>query len=148
MSQRRRPDPVTLCLLLLRALVGLAPIAGPAQTPPPALQRARELNHQALEEFRKGEYAAAIPKAREALVLREKGLPPTHLLVGESLQTLADLLRETGEYAEARPLYERALAIREKTLGAQNPAVGWNLNELGAPLVRTGGYPAAPPLAE
>ena len=148
MSHRRRPGPVTLSLLLLGALVVLSPIAVPAQTPPPALQRARELNHQALEEFRKGEYAAATPKAREALALREKGLPPTHLLVGESLQTLADLLREAGEYAEARPLYERALALREKALGPEHPAVGWNLNELGGLLMRTGDYAAARPLIE
>ncbi len=148
MSRRRRPGLVVLCLLLLGGLTVLAPATIPAQTPPSGLQRARELNHLALEDFRKGEYTAGVPKAREALALREKSLNPTHPLIADSLQTLADLLRETGEYAEARPLYERALAIREQALGPEHPAVGWNLNELGVLLIRTGDYAAARPLIE
>ena len=151
MWYRRRVGSVMLCLLGLGALVAFSAAPVAAQTTPAlpsSLQRARELNHQALEGLRKGDYAEAIPKAREALALREKGLSPTHALVGESLQTLADLLRDSGEYAEARPLYERALAIRERALGPEHPAVAWNLHELGVLLLRTGDYATARPLLE
>jgi len=139
--------------LLLALLCVLWPLPGwaqapPAPPPPSPQQRARELNVEAVERCRRGEHTQAIPTAREALALREKALGATHVLVAESLQTLADCLREATEYAEARPLYERALAIREKALAAEHPTVAWNLHELGTLLQRTGDFAAARPLLD
>ena len=140
---------MTSCVLLLGLLTVSWPATLAAQTPPPpALQRARDLNTQAVERCRRGEHAEAIPKAREALALREKALGPRHTLVAESLQTLADCLRDAAEYTEARPLYERALAIREKALGPEHAVTAWNLHELGVLFLRTGDYAAARPLLE
>jgi CHAT domain-containing protein/Tfp pilus assembly protein PilF len=147
MTLRRGPACVTLCLLILGMLELLAPRIVLAQTSP-ALQRARELQAEVAERFRQGQYREAIPKAREALALREKALGPDHLVVAESLQSLADLLRETADYTEARPLYERALAIREKALGPNHANVAWNLSELGILLLRTGDYAASRPMLE
>jgi len=144
---------------ILALLHVLAPVPGLAQAPPapPAKgsspqQGARELNAEAVEQCRRGEhtraFTEAIIKAREALALREKALGPNHLLTAESLQTLADCLREATDYAEARPLYQRALAIREKALGPEHATVAWNLHELGVLLHRTGEFAAARALLE
>jgi CHAT domain-containing protein/Tfp pilus assembly protein PilF len=140
-----------LSLLMLGAVALAAPPVVLAQKPaalPAELQRARELQAEVAAHAGRGEYQEAIPKAREALALREKALGPGHLAVAESLQALANLLRATGEYAEARPLYERALAIREKALGPDHANVAWVLSDLGVLLTRTGDYAAARPLLE
>ena len=153
----RRPGACCV-LLLLAGLLGPGPAH--AQAPPPRAApapsraapvpppRARELNTEAVERCRRGEHAEGIPGAREALALREKALGAEHALVGESLQTLADCLREAGEYTEARPLYERGLAIREKAFGPEHAATAWNAHELGVLFLRTGEYAAARPLLE
>jgi CHAT domain-containing protein/tetratricopeptide (TPR) repeat protein len=112
-----------------------------AQAPPPA--QARRLQAEAAERLRQGRFREAIPKAREAVALRERALGPEHPAVAESLHTLGDGLRENGEFVEARQAYERALAIREKALGPEHPDVGWTLNELGVLLTRTGDYAEA-----
>jgi CHAT domain-containing protein/Tfp pilus assembly protein PilF len=145
MTRRPAPGYVMLGLLLLGTLDVFSPGMVLAQT---SLQRARELHTEVAERFRRGEYREAIPKAREALALREQALGAHHPAVAESLQSLADLLRETGDYAEARPLYERALAIRETALGREHALVAWTLDELGVLLLRTGDYAASRPLLE
>ena len=142
-------------VLVFALLCVLAPVPGLAQTPPtprpktPAPpQRARELNTEAVDRCRRGEYAEGTPRAREALALREKALPANSVLVAESLHTLAECLREATEFEEARPLFERALAIREKALGPEHPTVAYNLHELGILLRSIGDYAAARPLLE
>ena len=77
------------------------------------LQRARDLMAEVQRRGQEGRYQEAIPKAREALAIREALLAPTHPLVIQSVGFLAFLLRENGDYAEARSLYERALTVRE-----------------------------------
>ncbi len=100
------------------------------------------------QHYRRGEYAAGIPKAREMLAIREQVLGPTHPFVATSLSYLAELLRATGDYAAARPLYERALKIYEQALGPMHPAVATSLNSLAGLLQATGDYAAARPLYE
>src|SRR5687768_12000397 len=154
MRRRRLAAYVTCCLVLLALFDVVSPVPALAQTlRPPARKPAspppgRELNTEAVERCRKGEYAEAIVTARDALALREKALGPEHLLVAESLQTLADCLRESGELLEPRPLYERALAIREKALGPEHATVARSLHELGTLLHRRGEFATARPLLE
>ncbi|MBI3456088.1 MAG: CHAT domain-containing protein [Candidatus Rokubacteria bacterium] len=112
------------------------------------LQRARELNTEALQHLRDWKHAEGLPKAREALAIRDQELGPRHPDVAESLQTLADLLRDSGDYAAARPLLERALRIREQAFGATHPWVAHSLDALGHLLYVTGDYRAARPLLE
>jgi CHAT domain-containing protein/Tfp pilus assembly protein PilF len=97
---------------------------------------------------REGRYAEAIPKAREALALREQALGPIHPDVATILNDLANLLSNAGDYAEARPLYERALRIREQALGPTHPDVARSLNDLAVQLNATGDYAGARPLLE
>jgi len=150
MIRGRRAAFVTSCLVLALAGAMTALAQAPPAPSPRAglLQRARELNTEAVESCRRGSNAEATAKAREALAVREKALGPNHPLTAESLQTLADCLREGTEYAEARPLYERALAIREKELGPEHATTAWNLHEFGVLLRNTGDYAAARPMLE
>src|SRR5262249_27116633 len=139
---------VSWSLLVLGVLGLTAPGLVAAARLPTSLERARELQTEVAERYAQGRYREAIPKARQALALREQALSPDDPLVADSLQSLADLLRETAAYGEARPLYERALRSREKTLGQNHPAVASTLTELGVLLTRAGDYAAARPLLE
>jgi tetratricopeptide (TPR) repeat protein len=59
-------------------------------------------------------YSEAEPMLHDALVMREKLLGTSHLLVAKSLNNLATLYWERSEFDEAQALFERALVIREK----------------------------------
>src|SRR5262249_8889451 len=100
------PVPVRLGLCLLILLGALLPPVGVGAKTSRSLQRALDLKVEVNAKFSRGQYREAIPKAREALALREQALGPADPLVAESLQSLADLLRETADYTEARALYE------------------------------------------
>jgi CHAT domain-containing protein/tetratricopeptide (TPR) repeat protein len=132
---------------LIALALALGPSAG-AQAPEPPLERARALEAEVLRHIRSGPYREGIPKAREALALRERALGPAHPLVAASLDQLAELLRASGDYAAARPLAERALAVREQALGPAHPEVGLSLNNLAALLEEAGDPVAARPLHE
>ncbi len=66
-----------------------------------ALQQAKELNAEVIQLFQKGRYEEAIPKARDALGIREKALGAAHPDVAQSLNNLAELYRAQGRYEEA-----------------------------------------------
>jgi len=111
------------------------------------LKQARELSSEAVRLLNEGRYQEGIPKAREALTIREQSLGFSHREVATSLNLLGWLLLENGDYAESRPLLERALTIREQTFGPNHPEVAMSLNNLGYLLFMTGEYAAArPPL--
>ena len=112
------------------------------------LKRARELNTEVVRLLNEGRYREGIPKAREALAIREKNLSPSHPDVATSLNNLGWLLLENGDYAEARPLLDRALTIREQAFGPNHPEVAASLNNLGHLLFLSGDYAAARPLHE
>jgi CHAT domain-containing protein/Tfp pilus assembly protein PilF len=138
----------SVALGLLLALAGpLGPAPARAQDAQ-RLQRARDLAAEAQQRVREGRYAEAIPRAREALAIREQVLGPTHPEVAQSLHVLATALLETGDHAAARGLHERALQIREQALGPAHPAVAGSLTALGYLLVMTGDHAAARPLVE
>src|SRR3990172_5998 len=59
-----------------------------------ALQRATHLNAEAGREGARGTYQSALPKAREALAIRERALDAAAPRVAQSLHTLATLLRD------------------------------------------------------
>jgi tetratricopeptide (TPR) repeat protein len=125
---------VTLLGLGTLVLISLAPAA--AQRPAPTksddrLVTARRLQREATEDLRLGRPRAGIPKARQAVALREAARGPEHGDVSESLSTLADLLQEAGDYPAARALYERALATNEKIFGPVHARTASSLNVLG-----------------
>jgi len=107
------------------------PSPPPAPVPPSALfARAATLDAEARRLLTDGRYAEAVPKAREALAVREEVLGPRHLDVAESLTTLGELYRAQGQYADAERLHRRALAIREAALSRDHPKVAESLNGL------------------
>ena len=81
--------------------------------------------------FAAGNYAAAIPLARQSLAIREKALGPEDAKVALSLYNLAALEYNRGHYAVAEPLYKRSLAIFEKAHGPDDDRVASLLNNLG-----------------
>jgi len=112
------------------------------------LARATKLNAEVRQHIRDGRYAEGIPKAKEALAIRERVLDANHPAVAESLNNLAELLRRSGDYRGAQPLYERALKIREEKLGPNHSAVAITLNGLAGVLGATGDFAGARPLYE
>jgi len=131
------------CLLIVLALS-----VPPALSQTDPLARAKALNQEVIRLHQQGRYAEAIPKAREALALRERGLGPTHPDVATSLNNLAVLLQNIGNYAEAQTLCERALRITEAALGPTHPDVATSLNNLANLFRTTGDYAEARPLYE
>jgi tetratricopeptide (TPR) repeat protein len=68
-----------------------------------------------------GAYTEARPLYERALEIRQEAYGEEHPATAQSLNNLANLLKDQGSYEEARPLYERALAIFEKVLGEEHP---------------------------
>jgi len=95
-----------------------------------SLARAARLNSEALTALLDGQYADALPRAQEALALREAALGPTHPEVAASLTTLAEVYRGQGKLADAERLHRQALAIREARYGKESPEVAASLNHL------------------
>ena len=75
-----------------------------------------------------GLWDQAIAQSEESLRLRESKLGPDDLLVAESLDQMAKVLRASRRDSE--PLLRRALAIRETRLGADSLDVANTLNNL------------------
>ena len=91
--------------------------------------RAARLASEALTALADGQYADALPRAQEALSLREAALGPSHPDVAASLTTLAEVYRAQGKLDDAERLHRRALGIRE-SLGRDSLESAWSLNYL------------------
>jgi len=92
--------------------------------------RAGSLAREAWQDLLDDRYADALPKALEALALREQLLGPDHLEVAASLNTLGEIYRRHGRFDDAERVHRRALTIREKHLGPGDPDVAASLNNL------------------
>jgi Flp pilus assembly protein TadD len=92
--------------------------------------RAALLARGAWQDLLDGRYADALPKAQQALALREQALGSDHLDVAASLSTLGEIYRAHGRFDDAERVHRRALAIREHRLGAGHPDVATTLNNL------------------
>ena len=79
----------------------------------------------------KGDSAAAIERAREALAIRESRLGLDHPDVATSLHNLGVASLNRGMWTEAADYLARALEIRRAVLGADHPDVGTSYNWLG-----------------
>ncbi|MBK9754073.1 MAG: serine/threonine protein kinase [Nannocystis sp.] len=79
----------------------------------------------------RGDSAAAIVQAREALAIREARLGSEHPDVATSLHNLGVASLHRGARDEAADYLERALTIRRAVLGAEHPEVAASYNWLG-----------------
>ncbi len=136
---------VGLSLAVVSATPAIGDTAEVGQDP---LGRAGRLNAEVVQHIRDGDHREGLPKAREALRIREKALGPMHRDVAESLNNLGVLLESTADYAGARPLFERAIAIWEAVLGPNHLDVATGVNNLAGLHRRNGDYATARPLYE
>ena len=93
-----------------------------------------------------GKHTQALPLAQQVLEKSEKVFGPDHRLVGNSLNTLANLYLTKGDYVQAEPLFQRALAISEKVFGPDRPETATSLNSLALLYQAKGDHPRAEPL--
>jgi CHAT domain-containing protein len=107
------------------------------------VERIRDVNRGVFADYRRGLYAATLPRARDAVADAERALGPRHPLVASSLVNLGRLLRAVGEYGEASPPLERARAIREAAFGPEHLLVADALYELGSAHSDAGNVAAA-----
>jgi CHAT domain-containing protein/Tfp pilus assembly protein PilF len=112
------------------------------------LQRAENLNEQALGLRERGRSKEALPLAVEALALRRKILGEKHPDVAESANVLGLLSQELGEHSRARSLFEQALALIKEVQGEKHPVYAASLNNLAMLDRDMGKYASARPLLE
>ncbi|MBK8209264.1 MAG: tetratricopeptide repeat protein [Rhodospirillales bacterium] len=96
--------------------------ASAAPAPADAEAQWQQLNAQALEAYRAGDYAEGMAAAQQALRLARQALGPRHPQTLTILNNLAALYDAQGRHGEAEPLYEEALQGRRG--GARPPRSG------------------------
>ncbi len=126
--------------------VAQSPPAAPAAPTDETLRRAWDLKAEALRDLQEGRYRDGIPKAREAVALRERVLGPSHLEVAEALDLLGRLLERGGDYPEGQKVLERALGIKEAALGSKSADVADTIEALAIVLQQGGKLGTARPL--
>ena len=84
---------------------------------------------------------------KQALTLREKGLPAGHPWIATSLNNIASLYQALDRPAEAEPYIKRALAMQMKALPAGHLDIATSLNGLAVVYVAQGRFREAEPLA-
>jgi hypothetical protein len=106
------------------------PTAAARPAPNANLARAARLDAEALTALLDGQFVDALPRAQDALALREAALGGSHPDVAVSLTTLAEVYRGQGRLDDAERLHRRALGIREERFGREHPDVAASLNHL------------------
>jgi CHAT domain-containing protein/Tfp pilus assembly protein PilF len=94
-----------------------------------------------------GDYAKALPLARQALELAERD-GANDAATADTLNTLALIYMGLRDYSEAQGLQERALRIREQSLGLDHPITAESVLNLGAVAWATGQYEEAEELMQ
>jgi CHAT domain-containing protein/Tfp pilus assembly protein PilF len=139
-------------LMSIGLLAGGSALAQPAPAaPPPAdatLRRAWDLKADALKDLQEGRYRDGVPKAREAVTLRETALGADHPEVADALDLLGRLLERSGDYPAAQASLERALRLKEAALGGKHADVADTLDALAVAVHQAGNPGAARALYE
>jgi CHAT domain-containing protein/Tfp pilus assembly protein PilF len=101
----------------------------------------KKLNDEAQQLYRRGKYADAVERLREALALNQKLYPVAryadgHPVLAGSLHDLGYMLLERGAYAQALSYLEQSLAMKEKLYPAAkhpdgHPELAVTLDNLG-----------------
>jgi len=102
-----------------------AAVKGPATA-----ERAARLVREARDALQDGRVVEALPKAEEALAVREQLLGARDPAVAESLNVLGEVYRAQGRLQEAERVLQRALTLRESLLGPKHLDVAVTLNSL------------------
>ena len=107
---------------------------------------AKDLNELAGLLLEKGDYSAAEPLFRRALVIAEADLGSQHHNVANCLNNLANLLQLRSDFTSAAVLYQRALKMLENYAHVKVRDVLHCINNLAVLRVREAKYAEAEPL--
>ena len=108
-----------------------------------SVYEASRLNNAALQLRSEGRSGEGIPPAKQALMIFQAKLGPTHTDTANAHNTLGLLYRSLGRFDEALPHYKKALTIRETEFGPTHVDTGISLNNLGVLYKRMGEYALA-----
>lgn len=106
-------------------------------------REAQALRRQAIVRDLQGRTREAVPLAREAVRVLERGPVRQHFQIAPTLWNLAGMLVRLNRLPEARELNERALRIAEKTSGADSLPAARSLTALSGTLSASGDDRAA-----
>jgi tetratricopeptide (TPR) repeat protein len=98
-------------------------------------QQIKSLESRIVELNSRGQYADAIPLARQVVDLRQKKTGTDDVDYASAIANLAVLYKATGHFEDAQPLLEQSLKIRRKMLRPNDPqtvATMGNLAEIYA----------------
>lgn len=112
--------------LVALCLFAAAHVAG--QTRAGAEEEVRRLGQQVVGLYGQGKFDEALPLARRAVELAEKGLVPGHELTSVALANLANIYVRRGEMPKAEETFERILAARERAQEPSSAQVSKSLN--------------------
>jgi CHAT domain-containing protein/Tfp pilus assembly protein PilF len=107
------------------------------------LLRDRALNSEGIALYRKGNFAEALQRLRQAVAVRSELYGPEHPATADSHHGLGVVLRANGDHTAARRAFERALAIRTRVLGPDHPNTAFTESNLATAQQDLGDYAAA-----
>jgi len=84
------------------------------------LARSQELNSTVLKLFSAGQYAEALPPAREALQLRERALGSEHEDLIPLITNLGEISYALKKFDDAETFFRRAIGLSEKAFGKKD----------------------------
>ena len=87
------------------------------------LAEARELNGKVMDLYDHGQFAQAIPMARELVRIATQVLGERHPDYANALNVLAPLYKRLGDYTGAEPLYREQIQIDKEALGSGTRAM-------------------------
>jgi len=96
--------------------------------------------------YEKGDYAEAIPVAKETLKIAKEDFSNDHSKIIDSLNNLPMLYEAQKNYSEAEALYRRSMEILEKTDGSNDLYVAASMSNLAKLYLMQDDYSKAEPL--
>lgn len=90
------------------------------------------LIHLSMQNYKQGRFKEAEELLRQSILLELNEIWPTHPLVADGFQLLADLYKSMGRPAQAERLYIKALSLRKEVLGVNHLQVAASLFSLAA----------------
>lgn len=112
-------------------------------TTDPGLEKAAQMNEQAVELARKGEFAQALALHQQVLQIRIEKLGPTHPFVAQSLNNIGFVYHMQGNYPEAKTYYQQGLQLWKQAYGPDALALATSYNNLAYLAQQEGNYPQA-----
>jgi CHAT domain-containing protein/Tfp pilus assembly protein PilF len=110
------------------------------------LAKADKTNATIIDLLRRGDFADAVPLAKEVVQIRQRLLGDASPRYAASLNNLAELYEYQGDYSRAEPLCRQSLEIKKKALGENHPDYAASLNNLAMLYEAQGDYVRPEPL--